>query len=348
MKNLSKNNLPLVSIIIPCRNEERFIGKCLDSILEQDYPRERLEILVVDGMSEDGTKRIVQEFMKKYSIIKIFNNPQKFTPFGMNIGVTNSRGDMVVMVSAHSILDKEFVRFGVNYLARIKEADAVGGKLQTIDEGQGIISQAIPLAADSMFGAGGKRYRTRQEEGFIQDTAPYCVYRKEVFQKIGYIDEELIRDQDEEFNYRLIKEGGKLYFTPKIKSYLYIRPSISKLWRQHFQYGYWKVKVLEKVGVKFVQRQIVPSLFISSLILSGILGIFYKPFFYLFLLITCSYLALDIIFSLSLSLKNSFKYFFILPIIFGIIHFSYGFGFLKGIVDFMIFKRKIKNVPLTR
>lgn len=341
-------NKPFVSIIIPCRNEEKFIGKCLDSIIAQDYPKEKVEILVIDGMSEDRTRNIVQGFIKKYSTIKIFDNLQKFTPFGMNIGIKNSRGNVIAMINAHSVLDKEFIKFSVDYLEKIKTADAVGGKLQTINENQGIISQVIPIAADSLFGTGGKRYRTRQEEGFVKDTLPYCAYRKEVFSKIGYIDEELIRDQDEEFNYRLIKNGGKIYFTSEIKSYLYIRPSISKLWRQHFQYGYWKVKVLEKVGAKFIQRQVIPSLFILGLSLSGILGIFFKPFFYLFLLIIVSYLALDIIFSLNLSFKNGWKYFFVLPAIFATIHLSYGIGFLKGVLDFMIFKKKIKNVPLTR
>jgi len=343
-----KNNFPLVSIIIPCRNEEKFIEKCLDSLISQDYSKEKMEILVVDGMSEDRTKEIVKEYSGKYPFIKLLDNSKKFTPFGMNAGIKNSRGDVITMINAHSILDKEFIKLNVDYLEKIKQADAVGGKLQTINESQGIISQAIPRAADSVFGTGGKRYRTRQKEGFLKDTLPYCAYRREVFSKIGCIDEELIRDQDEEFNYRLIKGGGKIYFTPKIKSYLYIRPSISKLWRQHFQYGYWKVKVLEKIGIKFIQRQVVPSLFILSLSLSGILGIFLKSFFYLFLTIIGSYLVLDIIFSLNLSLKNGWKYFFVLPIIFAIIHFSYGFGFLKGVVDFIIFKRKIINVPLTR
>jgi len=348
--NQEKNNFPFVSIIIPCRNEKKYIGKCLDSIINQDYPKNRIEVLIVDGMSEDKTREIIREYCKDNPFIILLENPDKITPKGMNVGVRNSKGDIIVLpVNAHAILDKEFLKWNIFYLNEIKDADAVGGTLRTINENRGIISQAIPLAADSFFGLGGKRYRNRQDEGFINDTTPYTAYRREVFGKIGYIDEGLIRDQDEELNYRLLKSGGKIYFSPKIKSQLYIRPTVSKLWKQHFQYGYWKVKVGQKVGFKMIKKQLVPAIFAGSLLFSLAFSPFSRLARILFSLILGSYFLVALFFSLFISLRKNLIYFVFLPIIYFILHFSYGIGFLKGLTNFNILKRdKIKDVSLTR
>ena len=345
-----KKNSPLISIIIPCRNEEKFIGKCLDSILNQDYHKERMEVLVVDGMSDDKTRDIIKEYNKKYPFIKLLDNSEKITPKGMNIGIKNSKGEIVVLpVNAHSVLDKEFLKWNISYLEKIKEADAVGGKLQAISESKILIPQAITFITDSIFGAGGIRYRQREKEEFVKDTLPYCAYRREVFRKVGLIDEELLRGQDAEFNLRLIKKGGKIYFSPKIKSYLYTRSSLSKLWRQQFQYGYFKVKIAQKLGITPVLRQHIPAIFVFSLILSGILGIFFQPFIYLLLAILLTYLLLNIVFSLEITFKRGFKYLPASILAFFILHFSYGLGFLKGILDFGILRKKVKkDIGITR
>lgn len=344
-----KNDLPLISIIIPCRNEEKYIGKCLDSIIKQDYQKEGLEVLVVDGISNDKTREIIKDYQRKFLFIKLLDNPYKVTPKAVNIGIKNSRGEIIILVNAHSVLDKEFLKWNVYFLNKFKEADAIGGTLKAFSKDEGIVSKSITLITDSVFGSGGKRYRTRTEEGFVKDTLPYCAYRRRVFEKIGYIDEELLRGQDAEFNYRLLKKGGKLYFSPKIKSYLYTRSSFLKMWRQQFQYGYFKVKMTEKIGHQLILKQHLPALFVLSLILTGILGIFFRPLFYLFLLITGLYFLLDIVFSLQISFKQGLRYFFPCLISFFLFHFSYGLGFLRGILDFKIFKKKVgKDVALTR
>ncbi|MEW5766345.1 MAG: glycosyltransferase family 2 protein [bacterium] len=341
--------LPSVSIIIPCRNEERFIGKCLDSIIAQDYPKDKLEVLVVDGMSEDETKKGVSEYSQKYPFIRLLENQKRVTPVAMNIGIKNAKGDLIVMINSHAVIDSDFLINGVKYLNKTN-ADAVGGMLNTINEGDDIVSRAIPFAADSIFGAGGKRYRSRTNEGFVSDTLPYCLYKKEVFSKIGLIDEELIRDQDEEFNYRLIKNGGRIYFSPLIKSHLHLRPSLKKLWCQHYQYGYFKPLVAQKVGAVLTWRQLIPSVFVGSLIMCGILSFLIKPFLWIFLLIILSYLTANLGFSLLLSVKRGLKHLMVLPIAFVTLHLSYGVGYLKGIVDFIVLKKhkKIEDVPLTR
>lgn len=346
-----KNNLSSVSIIIPCRNEEKFIAKCLDSIIANDYPEENLEVLVVDGMSDDGTKEIVSEYTLKNSFIRLLSNVDRITPTAMNIGIKRARGDIVILVNAHSILDGNFLKYSIEYLAKTG-ADAVGGMLNTINEDKTLFAQAIPLAADSIFGSGGRRYRSRTEEGWVKDTLPYCAYPKEVFEKIGLIDEELVRDQDEEFNYRILRKGGKIYYTPQIKSYLHIRPSLKGLWRQHFQYGYFKVRVAQKVGAVLTWRQLIPSVFVSSLILTGLSSLFSNYFLWLFLLIVVLYLSANLAFSFSIALKKGLKLLPALLISFATIHFSYGIGYLKGIWHFLILKRhlsgKIQDIKLTR
>jgi len=342
---------PLISIIIPCRNEEKFIGKCLDSILGNDYPNDKLEVLIIDGLSNDNTGKIITEYSRRYSFIKRIDNPKKITPIAMNLGIQGSKGDVIILVNAHCVLDKFFLKYSIEYLETTK-ADAVGGRLNTINEGHSLISQTIPLAADSIFGSGGRRYRSRTDEGFVFDTLPYSAYPKEVFKKYGYIDEELIRNQDEEFNYRILKNGGKIYFTPKIKSFLNIRPSLKKLWRQHYQYGYFKPLVAMKVGATMTWRQLIPALFVSALVISGLLSFMAKLSLWLFLLIISSYLFANVIFSLSLAIKKGIRFFFSAPLVFTTLHFSYGIGYLKGMWDFVVMKnhnkKKIEDLPITR
>jgi GT2 family glycosyltransferase len=307
---------------------------------------------VVDGLSTDRTREILEGYSERYPFIRILENPKKVTPIAMNLGIKDASGEIVILVNAHSILDKDFLRNNVLCLKRMVEASAIGGRLQTINESKTIISQAIPVAADSLFGCGGRRYRNRTKEGFIKDTLPYCAYRKEIFLKIGYIDEELIRDQDEEFNYRLLKNDGKIYFNPNIKSYLHIRPTLKKLWRQHFQYGYWKVRVAQKVGAIFTWRQLVPGIFVGSLIFCLFFSLVSKTFLFILSGIVSLYIAVNLGFSLHLSLKNKLRFVFVLPVVFATLHFSYGLGFLKGVFDFVILKKhlkkQIKDTPLTR
>lgn len=246
-------DLLLILTVIPCRNEENFIGRCLDSVISQDYPIDRFELLVVDGMSKDRTREIIRGYKKKYPFIKILDNHRKITPVAMNIGINEAEGDIKILVNAHSILNRNFLKYSVEYLAKTG-AEAVGGMLNTINDRYSLIARAIPVAADSIFGAGGRRYRTRTREGWVKDTLPYCAYPKEIFEEVGLMDEDLIRGQDAEFNYRILRHGGRIYYTPKIKSYLHIRPSFKKLWKQHFQYGCFKPLVTQKAGVILTWR----------------------------------------------------------------------------------------------
>ncbi len=339
-----------VTVIIPCRNEENNIGKCLDSILIQTYPLELIKIIVVDGFSDDKTREVVTNYTKKYPFISLLNNPKKITPSAMNIGIKNADGDYILIINSHATINQDFIRMAINCSEKTG-ADAVGGLLKTKNIGEGIISKSIPFAADSIFGAGGNRYRTRTDERYVFDTLPYCLYRKEVFTHIGLFDEDLIRDQDEEFNYRLLKHGGKIYYSPSIRSTLYIRPTLKKLWNQHFQYGYFKPLVSKKVGTLLTWRQLIPALFLVSIFITGLLSLIFEKVIIIFTFIISMYLVLNILSSLLISYKKGFKYFIFLPIIYITLHFSYGIGYIEGFIKFVVFKkygRKIKDMPLTR
>lgn len=345
------NNLKFVSIIIPCRNERNFINACLDSIIAQDYSKEKIEVFVVDGMSDDGTKEIVKEYIDRYQFINILDNSKKIVPTALNIGIQNARGDIIIRIDAHNIYEKDYVSKCVKYLQEY-DVDNVGGIWVTLPANDTLLAQSIAFALSHSFGIGNAYYRIGSKEPKYVDTVPFGCYKREVFNKIGVFDEDLVRNQDDEFNLRLIKNGGKILLVPDIVSYYYARESLSKLWRMNFQYGYFKPLVAMKVGGVFTWRQLIPALFVGSLVVSGILTLILKPFLLLFLLLIFLYLSANIIASGLIALKKGLKYIFTLPIVFATLHFSYGIGYLKGIWDFIVLKKhkrnKITDIPLTR
>ncbi len=341
-----------VSIVIPCRNEEKYIGKCLDSIIEQDYPIDNLEVFIVDGMSQDGTKRIIKNYIQEYSFIKLLNNPDKITPAAMNIGIRKASGNFILILGAHSVIDKKFIKKNYESLKN-NCVDCVGGIGITVPINNSLISKSISIVISHPFGVGNAYFRTGIKKPKYVDTVPCACYRREVFDKIGLFDEDLVRNQDDEFNLRLIKKGGKILLVPNIISYYYARDSIYKLWKMYFQYGYFKPLVAKKVGGILTWRQIIPSSFIGSLILALLLSFFSKIFFWLFLFILGLYTTVNFSISLIVSIKK--KDLRLLPFLmaaFITLHFSYGFGYIKGIWDFIVFKKhvkkKIKDMPLTR
>jgi len=341
--------MPFVSVVIPTREEKATIGKCLDSVLKNSYPLDKLEIIVVDGMSSDGTRRVVEEYIARYSMVKLLDNPRLITPVALNIGVQATQGDIIVRVDGHSYVGADFLSQSVKALSEHPEADCVGGVVYGI--GGNLISNTIASALSSPFGVGNARFRTGGYEGFV-DTVAFGAYRREVFERIGLFDEVFIRNQDDEFNYRLIKGEGKIYLTPQIRYHYYVRPSLCKLWAQYFQYGYWKVRVIQKHRLPASWRHVVPTAFVISLVGSGISGIWSLWGLYALGAITGSYLAASLLFSLIISVKKGWRYLPLLPVAFGAIHSSYGLGFLKGVWDFVILrkhlKRKIEDVELTR
>lgn len=346
-----KNNLSFVSIIIPCRNEEKFIGKCLDSIIAQDYPKDEFEVLVIDGMSEDGTREVVEGYVKQYPFIRLLDNPKKTTPCAFNIGVKNSKGEVIMIMGAHAKYETDYISKCVKHLIDYG-VDNVGGICITLPGNSTLLAQSIALALSHPFGVGNSYFRIGSKKERYVDTVPFGCYKRELFLKNGLFDEDLVRGQDAEFNARLRRNGGTILLVPEVVSHYYARDSLGKLWKMYFQYGYFKPLIVRKVKSVFTWRQLIPAAFIASLVISAILTIAYKPFLWFFLFISGSYIITNLGFSLKISLKKGLKYSFALPLVFATLHFSYGIAYLKGSWDFVILKKdkkgKIKDMFLTR
>jgi len=332
--------MPLVTIILPIRNEALFIEKCLHTILAQDYPLERLEILAVDGMSNDSTRTIIAKMAQDTPQIRLLDNPQQITPTALNIGLRNTGGEIIIIVGGHCEIAPDYVSQCVRLLQERKVA-CVGGLLDTV--GTGMIGEAISIAQSSPFGVGGVHFRNPEVQGErYVDTLAFGAYRADVFEKVGFFDEELVRNQDDEFNFRLTQAGGQILLSPRIKAAYYSRTSWSKLWKQYYQYGYWKVRVMQKRQGIAAWRHLVPGTFVLGLLVSLLLSLTTRKWSW-FLLVIGPYLFANLIASLWTASRKGWQYFPFLSISFIILHWAYGLGFLDGVRQF-IFLPKIPKI----
>ena len=328
-----------ISVIMPIRNEEKHLAESLTAIVNQEWEKDNYEILIVDGMSTDETRGIVKEFEAKHKNLKLIDNPQHTAIHALNIGIRHAKGDVIVRVDGHAIVEKDYLQQCDKYL-KSTNAECVGGAIES--KNRALCGKAIALAMSSTFGVGNALFRTSQKEGYV-DCVAYGAYPKEVFDKFGHFDEEFVRCQDDEFFYRLRKLGGKIFMTPKIKSYYYPRAKLKKLWRQYYNYGLWKIRVLQKHPKMMRPRQFVPPTFVLSLITTGLLGAFSKYFTLLFLFIVFTYATASIVASYKVGYKKKKRFALILPKIFCILHISYGLGFLTGLVKYKKFWFKGKQ-----
>jgi glycosyltransferase involved in cell wall biosynthesis len=324
--------LAFTSVIIPCRNEETFIGGCLDSIVANDYPKERLEVLVVDGMSEDGTRFVVNGYTKKYAWIKLLENQKKITPVALNIGITNSKGETILWMSAHNSYGKDYISRSVENLIKYS-ADNVGGIMKTLPRKNNFVGQAIVASLSHRFGVGNSYFRIQTDEPKWVDTVFGGCYRREVFDRVGLFNENLVRGQDMEFNLRLKKAGGKTLLVPDIVSYYYARSDIQSFWKHNFTNGVWAIlPFLYSPIVPVSWRHLVPLIFVTALLGSLIWGFVWTPSLFLFLIILGSYGLASLGASLQIAFeKRSIRYMITMPFIFGILHFAYGLGSLLGV-----------------
>lgn len=322
---------------MPVRNEGAYLEKSLNSVLTQDYPEDRYEIIVADGMSDDGTKERLLELQKKNSKLYVIDNPGKIVSPGLNAAVRAAKGEIIVRVDGHCEIAPDYVSRCVRHL---KESGAagVGGPIETI--GEDSVSQAIALAMSSHFGVGGSAFRVGVGSPEFVDTVAFPAYPKEILLKAGPFDDRLVRNQDDEYNYRLRKMGYKLLLAPDVKSKYYSRSSLLKLWSQYFQYGFWKVSVLQKHPAQMKMRQFVPPLFVFALAITAAAAFFFPIFLFWFCGLLAVYLLADFAASLMLAAKRGWKFLFLMPVIFLILHLSYGAGFWTGAARFFREERR--------
>lgn len=342
---------PDVTVIIPCRNEGMFIRACLESIANSDYPKDRLEVIIVDGMSDDGTRNTIIEFLRDRPWITLLDNHKKITSAALNLGIRNARGKVIMRMDAHVTYPSHYISCLVEWLKNTG-ADNVGGVIRTCPAMNTPLANAISLGLAHPFGVGTSYFRTGIIEPRWVDTVPFGCYRREVFERIGLFDEELVRNQDDEFNHRLLKQGGRILLVPGVVSQYFARGTLTKLAQMYWQYGYYKPLAVRKIGQLMTVRQLIPPAFILSLFTTACFGLWFWPMHLMLLFNIISYSALNLIFSIKATHQKGIRCGLCLALVFPVIHVSYGLGYLKGALDFLILRkaspRHLAEVPLTR
>jgi succinoglycan biosynthesis protein ExoA len=332
--------LPIVSLIMPERNEEIYIGNSLQTLLTQDYPGDHLEILVVDGMSTDNTRQIIHDFSALHPQLKIqiLDNIDKIVSTGMNFALRQAKGEIIIRADGHCMIAQDYVSKCVEHIQR-DGVDGVGGPMESIGETQ--MAKAIAIGMSSPFGVGNSAFRTTSGKSMLTDTVPFPAYTRQIVERAGFYDEELVRNQDDEYNYRIRELGGKILLADDVHSTYFSRTSLKRLWIQYYQYGFWKIRVLQKHPRQMSLRQFVPPAFVLALLFSILLFLwsFLRPpssvFGLLSSVVPALYLLVNLVASLWTASKRGWRYLPFLPLTFAILHLSYGLGFLVGLVKFL-------------
>jgi len=322
--------LPFVTVIMPVRNEGKIIRDSLGAVLAQDYPPERMEIIVVDGMSTDDTRGVVRDLQSRDPRVSLLDNPRGIVPSAMNLGFARSRGEIIVRVDGHCRIAPDYVRRCVGHLCE-HGVDGVGGPVRTV--GETGTARTIALAMSSSFGVGGSAFRTVSDRTMLADTVPFPAYTRAIIERAGPYDEEQVRNQDDEYNYRLRKLGAKILLAADVTSEYYSRSSVRSLWRQYYQYGYWKVRVLQKHPRQMKMRQFVPAAFVAALAagLGAVPWAGWAPA----ACIAGLYAAVNIAASVLTARRESMAHVPLLALAFATLHVSYGLGFLSGLARFV-------------
>jgi succinoglycan biosynthesis protein ExoA len=266
--------MPLVSIIVPCRNEENTIRLLLDAIFQQTYPRKDMEVIIADGLSTDATRQVISDFQQEKPdlSVKVVDNPVRSIPAALNTAIHASSGEYILRLDAHCIPAQDYV---ARCITGLQEGlgENVGGVWKIQPSSQGWLARSIAAAAAHPLGVGDARYRysTRAE---AVDTVPFGAFRRSTLEKIGAYDESLLTNEDYELNARLRMSGGKVWLDPAIQAVYFSRGSIPALARQYFRYGFWKVRMLRRYPKTLRWRQAIPPLFILSLIVLLLLSPF--------------------------------------------------------------------------
>lgn len=316
------NEVALVSIIVPCRNEEKFIAICIDSILNQDYPKEKLEVLVVDGMSTDKTREVIERYKLQATSYKLelLDNPRITTPAAMNIGIKNAQGEIIIKMDAHSIYEKDYISKCIKHLIE-SGADNVGGVLKTVPSKNTLTAKAIAISLSHFFGAGGSHFRTGTDKPKEVDTVAFGCYWKKIFDKIGFFDERMAKIEDLELNTRLRKVGGKIMLFPDIRaSYYPTSNNLKDFFEHNFTDGVWTTYPLKFGFTSGSLRHYIPLIFVLTLPISG-----------------WFYLPVSLFFSLQIAIKEkNIRLFFLMPIVFAARHIGYGLGSIRGLIKLII------------
>lgn len=326
-----------ISVVMACRNERRHIQAFTESFLAQDLSGFDWELIIADGMSNDGTSEFLHELARDNPRVTVVENVYRIVATGLNAAIRSARGEIILRMDTHTEYAPNYIRKCVETL-EASGACNVGGPARTV--AHGLRARAIQAAYHSPFASGGARFHDENYSGYV-DTVPYGCWNKETLLKMGLFDEQLVRNQDDELNLRLIRSGGKIWQSSDIVSWYHPRSSFSSLFRQYFQYGFWKVRVIRKHKIPASWRHTVPGAFVLANILllvaalvtsfSG-LSLAAAAAESIWLAFLMCYFLACLTFAAVSARERGWRLLIYLPFTFAIFHVSYGLGFLAGIV----------------
>ncbi len=321
---------------MPVRNEADFIERSVGAVLAQEWPEESLEVIVADGMSTDGTRAVLERMAGMHPNLRVIDNPAGIVAPGLNRAIAEARGEVVVRIDGHCEVSGDYVGRCIEALERngMNEGGllGVGGPIETV--GDVWVARAISAAMSSVFGVGGSGFRVGTPRERDVDTVAFPAYPRATLEALGPYDEELVRNQDDEYNFRLRAMGGRVVLCPEIRSIYHSRSTLRSLWRQYSQYGFWKVRVMQKHPRQMQPRQFVPALFVLALVTTLIAGLVSPVFWVAFWLVLGSYLAANLAASVAVARRRGWSLLPLLPIVFTTLHVGYGTGFLWGLIRF--------------
>jgi succinoglycan biosynthesis protein ExoA len=345
---------PLVSVVMPVRNEAAFIARNLEAVLAQDYPADRIEVLVADGRSDDGTREIVGDLIARTrrhgaatgtdpraaagaaehaaaSPIVLIDNPDRIMPAGTNAAIRQARGEIVLLLGGHAALPPGYIRACARCL-RETGADCVGGAM--ISVGDGAMGEAIAAAMSSPFGIGNSAFRTTQGEAapVAADTVPFGAYRRDVFARVGLFNPGMVRHQDYEFNYRLRRAGGRILLLPSLKAVYHVRSTLAGLWRQYWQYGIWKGRFVRRFPASLRPRHLAPSVLALALAAGAALAPRFPAAGLALAAIAALYAAFLLLALASFAFSGRARLIPALLLVLPCLHFGYGLGVWLGLL----------------
>jgi succinoglycan biosynthesis protein ExoA len=318
---------PFVSVVIPVRNEEGFITRTLEGILSQDYPADLVEIIVADGMSDDKTRQIVRSYAERFPQVRMIDNPARVTPSGLNAAIAAARGDIICRIDGHCDVASDFVRQNVQLLEEHPEAWTVGGPI--VHGATGLFGRAVAIAMSHPLGVGMATHRFPNFEGYVE-TVQFPTFRRWVFERIGLFDTTLVRTEDDELNYRVMQAGGKMFVSPRVRYVYYVRDRVANLFRQYFQYSFWRIPVIRKHKKPTTLRQMVPLLFFLTLLALLIAGVWLRQPL-VAVALPSAYLAAMLLLSLSVVPRHGWLIASLVPVAVVTMHVAYALGMAYGI-----------------
>ncbi|HUR96089.1 MAG TPA: glycosyltransferase family 2 protein [Gemmatimonadales bacterium] len=342
---------PFVSVVVPCRNEREHVETCLASILANDYPADRREVVLVDGMSDDGTRERILAVAARHPEVRLVDNPARVTPAALNLGIAQTSGEIILRMDTH-------VRYPRGYIARLVEAlestgaDNVGGVLRTLPGSSGLLAEAIAIGMAHPFGVGNAAFRTGASAPAWVDTVPFGCFRRSLFERLGGFDPELVRNQDDELNGRILRAGGRILLLPDVVVEYYARRRLGQLARMYYQYGFYKPLVVRKLGHVPTVRQLVPPALLLALAGSALFASLAPDVGAPALaLVAGAYLLAVTAAAATAWWRTRRRAALLLSVVFPVLHWSYGAGYLRGVLPALRRPRRsphVHDVALTR